>query len=100
PGLNDWNDELVQFGREALTMRLAALRAPPAPAMQLPIVLPLDQWDPEAARALIQHVLRCVSWAWARIPPDQRTPDLEAVRDRLLVDLASIERTRQASDML
>jgi hypothetical protein len=61
-------------------------------------VLPLDAWDAEVARTLIQATVRRVDVAWAALPPEQRDPALQAHLGGTA--LAPIEAARQRRDML
>jgi hypothetical protein len=63
-----------------------------------PVVLPVDVWSDDDARALIAAGLRRVSVAWAAWPPEQRDP---ALQERLAgAALLPIHEARQRQDML
>jgi hypothetical protein len=63
-----------------------------------PVVLPLDEWSADDARALIAAGLRRVSAAWGAIPAEQRDPTLQ---ERLGGNaLLPIHEARQRRDML
>src|SRR5437763_12652251 len=77
-----------------MTSYLDLARAVPA----RPRVAPLDEWDSEAASALIGACLRRVSAAWGAIPAEQRDRTLQAHLGGAA--LAPIESGRQQRDML
>src|SRR3954452_1342372 len=77
-----------------MTSYLDLARAVPA----RPRVLPLDEWDSEAAQALIAACLRRVSAAWGAVPADQRDATLQAHLGGAA--LAPIEAARRRQDMM